>query len=351
VSRWRVIAPPAADAAQGPGPEPTLSVIIAAHQAATVAPDAVRTALEQTRPPLEVVVCDDGSDDDLAGALAEFGDRVTLLRQDNRGPSAARNAAARAARGDYVVVMDADDVFAPERLEALAAGLAQRPDLDVLTTDAWIEIDGERVRRVYDGGYRFEVEDQRTAILRECFVFGLAAYRRERLLAVGGYDEAIRYSEDWDFGLRLILDGSLVGCVDAPLASYRLQRGSLSSQRANLLLGSVQTLEKAARRTDLSPGERAALEESLASFRARYGVTRAREALMTGAPGGRRLAARAAATAGLGARTRAKLVAAVVAPGAVGRRLRRLPVETTGGLLLDPAAAAADPSARAGAPR
>jgi hypothetical protein len=344
--RWPLVAPPG-DAA--PGPEPSLSVIVAAYQAAAIAPDAVRSALEQSRPALEVVVCDDGSDDDLAGALAPFGDRVTLLRQSNRGCAAARNAAARAARGDYVVVLDADDVFAPERLEALASCLAERPDLDILTTDGWIELDGKRVRRIYDEGYSFEAADQRAAILRGNFIFGLVAVRRELLLAAGGYDEAIRFTEDWDCWVRLILGGARAGMVDAPLATYRLQRGSLSSQRAKLVAGKLQTLGKAAGRADLRPHERAVVEEELAALRARHALLLAREALAAEAPGARRLAARAAMAGGLEPATRLKLAAAVVGPRAVGRRLRSRPVETTAGLLLEPSGAAGAPSGRAGA--
>ena len=154
--RWPLAAPPA-PAATTAGGVPSLSVIVAAYQAAEVIGDAVGSALGQTVPPLEVIVCDDGSTDDLAGALAPFGDRVRLLRQANGGEAAAKNAAAAAASGDYVVVLDADDVFEPERLEALGACLAARPDLDLLTTDGWVELGGRRVRRVYHEGFRLSL--------------------------------------------------------------------------------------------------------------------------------------------------------------------------------------------------
>jgi glycosyltransferase involved in cell wall biosynthesis len=97
--RWPLAAPPAPPGAR-PGPRPTLSVIIAAYQSAAVVADAVGSALEQTLAAREVVVCDDGSTDDPAAALAPFGDRVTLLRQENRGEAGAKNAAARAASGE-----------------------------------------------------------------------------------------------------------------------------------------------------------------------------------------------------------------------------------------------------------
>ncbi len=341
--RWPLAAPPPPAGAQ-PGAPPSLSVVIPVHQAAGVVADAVASALGQTLPPLEVIVCDDGSTDDPASALAPFAERITLLRQENRGEAGAKNAAARAASGDYVAILDADDLFAPERLEAMATCLAERPDLDILTTDAWIELDGRRVRRVYEHGFAFPVTSQRTEILRGNFVFGLCAVRRSRLLEAGGFDETIRHATDWDRWLRLVLDGSAVGCVEAPLATYRLQRGSLSSQRARMLAGRVQTLEKAARRSDLAPAERAAVAASLRDHRSRLAVARAREALLAGEPQARRLALAGAVSAGQPAATRVKLAAAALAPRAVGRALRGRPVETTAGLLVAPAGAGDAPS-------
>ena len=338
-----LVAPPA-PAGTRPGPRPTISVAIAAYQAAALVPDAVRSALEQTLPPLDVVVCDDGSTDDPAAALAPFRDRITLLHQDNRGEAAAKNAAARAAGGDFVAILDADDVFFPERLEAIADALAERPDLDVLTTDAWIEVDGRRVRRVYEQGYVFPAEGQRSAILRGNFVFGLCAVRRSRLLAAGGYDESIRYATDWDLWLRLVLDGSTIGCLMTPLASYRLQRGSLSSQRSRMLAGRTQILEKTARRTDLNAAEREQLALSLREHRSRFALARAREALTGGAPDARRVAFAAAVSRGQPAPTRLKLAAGAVAPKRVGQVLRRRPVETTAGLLVTPAEAFGAPT-------
>ena len=86
---------------------PTFSVIIAAYQVADLIGEAIESVLGQTTPPLEIVVCDDGSTDDLQRALAPYRDKLILLRQPNRGESAAKNAAAAASSGDYVVILDA----------------------------------------------------------------------------------------------------------------------------------------------------------------------------------------------------------------------------------------------------
>jgi glycosyltransferase involved in cell wall biosynthesis len=159
---------------------PTFSVIIPAYQAAAFIRDAIESVLAQTSPPLEVIVCDDGSTDDLDRALAPYRDRITLLRKENGGEASAKNVAARAASGDFVAILDADDVYHPERLEALAELATDRPDLDIVTTDCFVAFDGRIVRNCYHGDYRFEVDDQRRGILERNFVGpGHMAVRRD----------------------------------------------------------------------------------------------------------------------------------------------------------------------------
>jgi glycosyltransferase involved in cell wall biosynthesis len=187
-----------------------------------------------------------------------------LVRKLHGGEASAKNTAAEAASGDFLLILDADDVYLPRRLEALGELARLRPDLDVLTTDAYLVVGERRVRRVYDRGGEFETADQTRAILQRNFVFGLAAVRRQRFHEHGGFDEAIRWTTDWDLWLRMILDGSKVGAVAEPLALYRLRESSLTARRRELALGKIMTLEKAARNPLLRPADRAVLA---ASFR------------------------------------------------------------------------------------
>src|SRR5262249_44988375 len=152
----------------------------------------------------------------------------------HRGPAHARNVAFREARGEFVVMLDADDTFHPQRLEALAEAAAFRPDLDILTTDALVEVDGQVRRRYYDV-LEFEVRDQRRGIIERDFIFALAAIRRDALLQVGTMDESLHGHESWELWFRMIFAGSHVGLVDEPLASYRRRGSSLSTQRETFL--------------------------------------------------------------------------------------------------------------------
>jgi hypothetical protein len=318
------------------GKPPTFSVIIAAYQAAHLVGDAVSSALGQTRPPHEVIVCDDGSTDDLEGALAPYRDRVAVIQQENRGEAGAKNTAARASSGDFVAILDADDVYLPERLEALGELAAARPDLDILTTDAYLELGEEVLRRCYSGGFRFVTGDQRRGILEDNFIFGHVAVRRERLLSAGGFDETLRWSTDWDCWIRLIVGGSQAGLVDEPLARYRVQTGSLSSQRTRMLAGRVATLERAVALDELTHEERETAERALAGYRRRLALAEAREALEARSPDARGLALAVARGPQFSARTRLKALASAAAPRVARRLLAGRPRETTGGVLLPP---------------
>lgn len=291
------LAPPVGRAAPRTEP-PTFSVVIAAYNAAATVGEAVASALEQTYPPLEVIVSDDGSTDDFDAAVAPYRERIEILRGSNRGPGAARNDAFRRAKGEFVAILDADDLFLPGRLAAFAELLAARPDLDILTTDAFMELDGKVARRIYDQGWSFETRDQRDAIVTRNFIFGLAAVRRERVLALGGMDEARELVgvEDWDLWIRLILSGSVAGLVDRPLARNRLSPGSLSSQRESRLQARISLLEKTARDPHLRPAELRALRRALARQVGELRFTRARSMITEARPGARRAALAAALT-------------------------------------------------------
>jgi glycosyltransferase involved in cell wall biosynthesis len=330
----RLLVPPAISGKQA-HKTPSFSVIIPAYQAAAFIGDAIESALAQTEPPIEIIVCDDGSTDDLDGALAPYRDSITLLTKENGGEASAKNAAARAASGDFVAILDADDVYFPERLEALAELGARRSDLDILTADCLVVADGRVIRRCYDDHYRFETEDQRRGILERNFVGpGHMAVRRERLLAVGGFDESFRWATDWDCWIRMIFAGSRAGMVDEPLAEYRVRESSLASNRARQFEAYVAVLEKAADRSDFSADERAVLMRSLAAQRSRVALRKAEDALAAMNPEARHLALEVALHSGVGLKTRAKAALAAAFPRAAGRRLSRAGRELAGGVRL-----------------
>jgi len=154
-------------------------------------------------------------------------------------------------------------------------------------------------------------------------VFGLAAVRRSALLEHGGFDESIVWTEDWDLWLRLILAGSGAGCVDEPLAEYRLRETSLTARRRELLLGKIGTLEKARANMSLRAEERVVLEKSIASYRRELAFQDLTVAVATGDDGTRRRATALLLAPGFDRHRRVELVGMTLAPKIAGRVLRR----------------------------
>jgi glycosyltransferase involved in cell wall biosynthesis len=319
-TRARLVVP-AADRPPRQGAVPTFSVVIPAYQTANSVAEAVDSALVQTLSPHEVIVADDGSTDDIASALAAFADRVVFLRLPHRGAAAARNAAVRTSTGDFVVMLDADDVYEPERLEALGELAAARPDLDILATDLYYEEAGRLEGRFYDV-MEFVVADQRRGILEACF-FACPAMRRSRVLEVGGFDESLELGEDWELFIRLVLAGSRAGLVDRPLMRYRKHAASVTAARARSLAARITVLEKVRREAELAPSERRFLERCISRVRSRAVLNAAAESATADQRHLRRSLLRAAVVRGLTPTTRVALAAAAFTPVARAQLLRR----------------------------
>ena len=295
---------------------PTFAIVIAAYQAAQTIADTIRSALAQVRPADEIVVVDDGSTDDLRGALEPFLGRVRMLRQENGGGASALNAGAAASASEFIAILDADDAYHPRRIEALAASATERPDLDLITTDARFVVEGEGIGRFYAHN-SFAVDDQRSGILRSCFVGGWPAVRVSRLREVGGFDESLRTGYDWDCWLRLILDGAKAGLVDSPYYDYRLHEGSLTASRYSSLWDRVRLLEKAQSDATLDDRERGVLQASIRSHRARAAF--AEIADPTPRAGRRERLLTLAFTRGVGGRARLAAAVGAVVPGSAAR--------------------------------
>jgi len=305
VSDW-IYKVPEASTALEEAEQPTFSVVIAVYNAAEFIGEALDSCFAQTVAPFEVLVVDDGSTDDLDSALAPYLEKIRLIRQPNGGESTAKNAGASAATGDYVLLLDADDVAHPQRIEAIASLAVRRPDLAIITHDDAMTKDGVFLRNYFGDDRTFVTVDQREGIVRGCFIVN-PAVRRDVWLAHGGYDESIRISADWDLWIRIILSGGLAGMVDAPLVEYRQWSGSLTANVVAATLGSMAVLEKTRSRGDLTAAERMIIEDQLRHYRSRL----ARAAIILGDARAREFLAAVVRDSGeaTGARIRAALAA------------------------------------------
>jgi glycosyltransferase involved in cell wall biosynthesis len=323
-TEWQVLLPESRGAATELTDGLTFSIVIAAYQAEDTIGQAIESALAQTSVPHEVIVCDDGSTDGTADVARSYEPAVRLLvRPENGGEAAAKNTATQQATGDFVVILDADDIFGPRRLEALEWLARSRPDLDVLVTNADVKVGETIVGTAYHEGWPFEYSNQRREILRRNFVLGNAAIRRQRWLDIGGFDESVRLTTDWDFFIRLLRAGSSVGLVNVPLAEYRLHAGSLSSDRIALVQSRIDTLERARARGGLSHNDLDVLGTALSAQRRELLVRKARASLEEASDDrSRRHLVAIARDKGFRRSRRAAALAAAAAPTLAGLWLR-----------------------------
>lgn len=212
VAKRRAADEPLSSSANGEDRAFIISVVIPAYNRADTISAAVRSALEQTRPADEILVVDDGSRDDIAGALAPFGNRVTLIRHiRNQGAAAARNTGIRVAQGNYIAFLDSDDYWVPEKLGRQIAFM-QAGGYDFCCTGFYV--DGQPV----DRGVREYITLQ--DLVWGCYLSpgSTMIASRSALLDLGGYDVGYRRLEDWDLLMRASVAGHRMGFLPTRLA-------------------------------------------------------------------------------------------------------------------------------------
>ena len=180
------------------GPEILVSIIIPCYNPTHFLRATIDSVLAQTHQPTEVIIVNDGTDKpDACELLRSLAPRVTrCIDQANLGPAAARNTGFRAANGNYILPLDADDRLAPSFVAECVAALQANSEAAFAYTDYRVFGDTSYVERL--GDYNLYGLLDRNAIIYASLI------RRADWELVGGYDESLRVNyEDWDFWLRL----------------------------------------------------------------------------------------------------------------------------------------------------
>jgi glycosyltransferase involved in cell wall biosynthesis len=200
---------------------PTVSVIIPCYGQAQYLPAAVASVVAQTFDDWELVVVDDGSPDDTAQVAERLinrhvGRRIRLLRGPNQGLSRARNTGIEAARGRYILPLDADDEVAPTMLESTVDVLERDPSIAAVYTD---------LQQFGEGDHLIRAADFNPNTLPDANHLSYCSlYRREVWEAVGGYNPNMKWGyEDWDFWLGVVEKGYQARRIPQPLFRYRIR--------------------------------------------------------------------------------------------------------------------------------
>lgn len=184
-----------------------VSIIIPTYNRKEYVQQAIDSVLAQTHTDHEIIVVDDGSTDGTGEALAaRYGDKIRYVWQENQGESAARNAGIRLSNGMYVAFLDSDDLWVAEKLSIQIRWLEDHPDAGLLSCRAEnIDAGGHSlsvypadaeaaiVRKGYEELYQSNIVGSPSAVIVPSAVLEKA----------GGFDDTIRYGEDWDLWLRI----------------------------------------------------------------------------------------------------------------------------------------------------
>ncbi len=242
---------------------PTVSIVIPAYNVAPYIGETLDSVFAQTFADYEVIVVNDGSPDseDLERALARFIDRLNYLKQENRGASAARNAGVRAAQGEFVAFLDADDLWLPNYLDEQMKFMSER-DCDLVCADAEVFSDTLHGEKTYmdslmpDSPLTGDVSFLGLLSAEQSLITSGVVVRREPVFKVGLFDEALRNSQDFDLWLRLARHGTRMAYQRRTLLRYRSRDNSLSGDEVNVHRRELRVLERVERSYDLSPAER-----------------------------------------------------------------------------------------------
>lgn len=269
----------------GPGgmsPGPAVSVIIPCYRVTEYMAATLDSLRAQTFRNFETILVNDGCPDtpNLERALGPYREEIFYIRQENQGPSVARNTGIRAARAPLIALLDGDDEWEPQYLEKQVGLLNADPGVDAVYPDgtlignsSWA---GRMVMSIHPS--RGEVTFAR-AVKHECTVFYWVTARRASMERQGLFDPSLRGTEDTDLWLRMLNAGAKFKYYSEPLVRYRLHRGSLSNDQTRIAYSTLRMYAKLLNTLELADEDRQALVEAIGRMNAELNVIHARRAL------------------------------------------------------------------------
>ena len=239
-----------------------VSVVIPSYNRRGLIGQALDSVLNQTHPPMQIIVVDDGSTDDTSSFVAASYPSVDLIVQNNRGVSAARNTGIVACRGTWVAFLDSDDSWLPTKLDRQLDIMAENPEHRLChTEEIWIR-NGRRVNQMKkhkkSGGWIFE-----RCLALCCISPSSALIRRDVFDDIGMFDESLPACEDYDFWLRITAKEPVV-FVDEPLITkYGGHDDQLSRRFEAMDRFRLKSLSKLVKMMDVRQEYRSMVEDEM----------------------------------------------------------------------------------------
>jgi len=241
---------------------PLVSVVMPCYNVADTLTEAVESVLNQTYQNFELILVDDGSTDGVTPALCDhhaMHAKVQVIHQSNTGLAGARNTGLRAAGGEFIALLDSDDLFEPEKLALHVQHFEAHPELGLSFSYSRFITDEGRLLPMQQGGRVADIRPEHVlcrnpvgngsaAVLRRASLGDIAAPSSAdgRRKAGEYFDTELRQSEDVEFWLRLVCTTQWqIGGLDQPLTRYRLSSAGLSADTSKQLATWETFLDKA----------------------------------------------------------------------------------------------------------
>lgn len=205
-----------------------ISIVIPCYNDAQYIEQSVNSALNQTYPNKEIIIVDDGSNDETKKVLKAIEPKITkLITQENKGQSTARNVGIGFAKGDYILVLDSDDFFESSFCEKAMSIFLEKNKVKIITCQSYLLGANEKKTLFIPRGGNIS-----NFMYANC-ALGTSMFKKEDWQLCGGYDEAMRKGfEDWEFFIRILRNGGTAKVIQEPLYNYR-KRPDSTTAKAN----------------------------------------------------------------------------------------------------------------------
>ncbi len=198
-----------------------VSVVIPAYNKAELTVKSVESVLKQTYKNIELIVVDDGSTDNTAQLLKPYTDKIKYVYKKNSGACSARNLGISLAQGEYIGLLDCDDLYLPRKLELSVKFLEEHPDYGFVHSAAYFVDDRDNILRSFSHRLSRQNLLVRDLLLRDFICNSTVVVRKNCFDKTGGFDETIFTPGDWDMWLRLA-ENYKAGYINEPLVYYRI---------------------------------------------------------------------------------------------------------------------------------